>query len=79
MAEESQAGWHARLYRPGDEEGIVALYERVFGHVRAPEWWRWKIKGRPSPIELTWVAVSDEDNSIVGHYPAYPSPSSLMA
>jgi predicted N-acetyltransferase YhbS len=72
MTEESQAGWHARLYRPGDEKGIVALYERVFGHVRSPEWWRWKIKGRPAPLELTWVAVSDEDNSIVGHYPGIP-------
>jgi predicted N-acetyltransferase YhbS len=64
--------WHARLYRPGDETGIVALYERVFGYRRTPEWWRWKIKSFPSAVELTWVAVAERDGSIIGHYPGIP-------
>jgi predicted N-acetyltransferase YhbS len=77
MAADEQAGWHARLYREGDEEGIVALYNRVFSYDRTPDWWRWKIKGRPAPHELTWVAVSDADGSIVGHYAGISSQMKL--
>ncbi len=71
MGDES-AGWHARLYEPGDEEGIVALYARVFGYERTPEWWRWKIKTLPAAVETTWVAVAEKDGSIIGHYPGIP-------
>jgi hypothetical protein len=70
--EEGTDGWHARLYEPGDVVGIVALYARVFGYERTPEWWRWKFKTFPSPVETTWVAVAETDGSIIGHYPGIP-------
>ena len=71
------AGWHARLYEPGDEAGIVALYATVFGYERTPEWWRWKVNTFPTPTELTWVAVSD-DGRIVGHTAGIASRMKLM-
>jgi len=74
---DQSASWHARLYEPGDEEGIVALYARVFGYEHTPEWWRWKIKTLPTKIELTWVAVSN-DGRIVGHTAGISSRMRLM-
>ena len=66
--EEGTEGWHARLYRPGDEDGIGSLYARVFGYSRTPEWWRWKIKTLPADVESTWVAVAEDDGRIIGQY-----------
>ena len=72
MSKDNGLEWQTRLYRPGDELGIVALYEQVFGHRRSPEWWLWKFKGLRAPIELTWVAEASDSGRIIGHYPGIP-------
>lgn len=64
--------WTARAYRPGDEDGIRALFERVFRKPLSVAWWRWKLHTLPTPTENEWVADAG-DAGIVGHYAATPT------
>ncbi|WP_422123967.1 GNAT family N-acetyltransferase [Planococcus sp. X10-3] len=54
-----------RNYQPGDEEGINALYQTVFGKSRSLAEWQWKF------VEFTEAApiiiVAEQDGQIVGH------------
>lgn len=59
-----------RPYRPGDEAALVALFAEVFGKPCSLEWWRWKLKGQPSPVENVWVATAGE--RVVGQYAGIP-------
>lgn len=54
-----------RNYQPGDEEGINALYQAVFGKVRSLEEWQWKFNefSVGEPI----IIVAELDGKIVGH------------
>jgi len=56
-----------RLYRPGDEEGITRLFQKVFGREMSLEEWRWKYTGRGNRTVYSAVAV-DEADGIVAHY-----------
>lgn len=53
-----------RLYQPGDETGINALYEKVFGKRRSLAEWQWKFETFP---ESATIVVSEEDGQINGH------------
>jgi hypothetical protein len=60
----TSAPWHARPYRPGDEQTLVALWTEAFGREMTEEHWRWKAKGRPTPVENVGVAVAADDRPI---------------
>jgi hypothetical protein len=54
-----------RLYRPGDEAGIVALFREVFASELAIPTWRWKyLRG----VEPAPVVVGEDGGRIVCHY-----------
>ncbi|MGE5238952.1 MAG: GNAT family N-acetyltransferase [Chloroflexota bacterium] len=62
-------GVSVRLYREGDECGIVSLFGQVFGREMSLEEWRWKY--RMSYPEKVYSAVAvDDRKGIVGHYGA---------
>jgi hypothetical protein len=60
--------WHLRNYRPGDEPGIAALFERGFGRRIDADAWRWKY--RESPQANVWLGV-DGDRPVF-HYGGVP-------
>ena len=61
-----------RLYRPGDEAGILALFQEVFRKPRGLAHWHWKYRDNPAgPI---FAAVAEgEGGRIVGHYATIPA------
>lgn len=68
--DQATAAWPAvtlRLYRPGDETGILALFQRVFARPRSLAHWRWKYLETPGGPPFLAVAESAE-GEIVGHY-----------
>lgn len=64
------AGLTLRPYRPGDEEGILALFRRVFGQERSLAHWRWKFQDNPAGQQIL-LAVT-ETGELVGQYTAVP-------
>lgn len=60
-----------RTYQPGDEEQILALFNRVFVADRAMPHWRWKFAGNPAGHQIT-VATGD-DGRIVGQFAGLPA------
>ncbi|MFC0187335.1 GNAT family N-acetyltransferase [Fictibacillus aquaticus] len=58
-----------RNYKPGDEEGIQALFQEVFNKKRPLEEWRWKFQQNPYKEPL--IALWDE-NEIAGHVSLVP-------
>lgn len=60
-----------RTYQPGDEEQILALFNRVFDTERAMPHWRWKFTGNPAGRQIT-LAVTD-DGRIVGQFAGLPA------
>lgn len=65
--------WEVRPYRPGDEVELASLFSQVFSKEVTPEWWMWKLKGRASPVENVWLAVSRGDGRIIGQYAGIPA------
>ncbi len=62
-----------RLYQPGDEHGITAIFREVFGREMSLEEWRWKyIESYPKKV-YSAVAVHEE-LGVVGHYGAVRIP-----
>src|SRR5215218_2576787 len=72
----AESDWYVRPFAPGDEVGLLALYERAFRRPRDRRHWRWKLLGRQAPFNLLWVAAvrggAVEEESIVGHYGGIP-------
>lgn len=60
-----------RTYQPGDEEQILALFNRVFGTDRALAHWRWKFLANPAGRQIT-LAVRD-DGRIIGQFAGLPA------
>jgi len=56
--------WQVRPYRAGDERALVELWAEAFGRPMTQEFWRWKAKGRPSPVENVGIAVDAGDRPI---------------
>ncbi|MGA7731257.1 MAG: GNAT family N-acetyltransferase [Chloroflexia bacterium] len=72
-----EADWYVRPYRMGDEDGLLALYERAFRRPRDVRHWRWKLLGRRATYNLLWVAAVRGGDTIageriVGHYGGIP-------
>ena len=59
-----------RTYQTGDEEGILALYNRVFPTSMSPAQWRWTY--RDNTRKRTDVVVAMDGTRIVGHCAAVP-------
>jgi hypothetical protein len=60
-----------RLYKEGDEIGIMKLFHEVFGREMTLEEWRWKYTGRRNEKVYSAVAVHERDG-IVAHYGGMP-------
>ncbi len=66
----SHPDWTIRPYQPGDEQAVVRLFDRVFGHPITETHWRWKLKHLPSPVENVWLAV--HEGQPIFHYGGIP-------
>lgn len=67
--------WIARLYREGDEEGILELWRTVYPertYVREEwlKWWRWMYRDNPRGKGV--IAVADARGKIVSHAAEIP-------
>ena len=60
---------NVRLYRPGDETEITALFKGIFGREMSLQEWKWKyVESYPDKIYST--VAEDSRMGIVGHYGA---------
>ncbi len=66
----AQQNWTIRPYQPGDEQTVVRLFDRVFGHPITEAHWRWKLKHLPSPVENVWLAI--HEGQPIFHYGGIP-------
>jgi hypothetical protein len=72
-----QPRFHVRAFRPGDEAGILALFNRVFAEgdpdfqPRTVEAWRWEFEQNPCGIQI--LVACDEDGRIIAHYAGLPA------
>ncbi len=57
----------ARMYKEGDESGIVKLFKEVFGREMSLDEWKWKYLGRGNKKVYSSVAV-DSEGRVVAHY-----------
>ncbi len=62
-----------RLYRPGDEEGIIKLFREVFGREMSLQEWQWKYI-ESHPLRVYSSVAEDDLGNIVGHYGAVHVP-----
>lgn len=61
----------SRLYRPGDEDGIMQLFKTVFGRDMTAIEWHWKYSGGASKKVYSSIAVMD-NGEVVAHYGGVP-------
>lgn len=65
-------GWAPRLYRPGDEAAILALYPLAFqGLQRSEAYWRWKFRENPQGPQV--VVAEETGGRITGQIAAVPA------
>src|SRR2546422_787311 len=69
--------WHVRPYRPGDERALVALWAEAFNRPMTEAHWRWKVKGRPTPVENVGIAVAADDRPIF-QFVGIPCPAVVL-
>ncbi len=60
-----------RLYRNGDEHGIIKLFKEIFGREMSLEEWRWKYTGKDFLKVYCSLAVN-ENNEVIAHYGGMP-------
>jgi len=60
-----------RLYKAGDEMGIVKLFKEIFNREMTLEEWRWKYTGQGNKKVYSSIAIN-ENNEIVAHYGGVP-------
>jgi hypothetical protein len=72
----STVAYEVRAYRPGDEEPILAAFNRIFArvdpgfHPRTLAEWRWLYEQNPSGCRV-WLAVA-EDGRVLAQYAGLP-------
>jgi hypothetical protein len=64
------SGIEIREYRPGDEHGLVDLFERCSGRAISVAHWRWKMQGGNPGFDNIWIAT--HLGRPVGQYAASP-------
>jgi hypothetical protein len=58
-----------RPYKPGDEEAINNLFNRVFHKSRTLQEWIWKFRDNPASKDPSeWIVVAERDGRVIGHY-----------
>ncbi len=66
--------WHIKDYEPGDEEGIIRLFELTFGKpmgkTESMKHWRWEYLD--NPVGDIYVKLAVDHGEIVGHYAVVP-------
>jgi hypothetical protein len=79
----SERAYTVRPWRPGDEAGILALFNSVFGEgdpnfqPRTPEQWRWLYRDNPAGSQI--VVASIARNRRPAHRSFGARPEMLMA
>lgn len=64
----SEAGLSVRMYRDGDEHGIVRLFGKVFERQMTLREWRWKyLEGEKGRVYSS-LAVDDGTGAVAAHY-----------
>jgi GNAT superfamily N-acetyltransferase len=63
-------GLDVRPYRPGDESGIVALFDRAFVRPAPPGFWAWKYA--QGPVGIDTIVVLDAGGRVVAHMGGVP-------
>ncbi|MFH1998978.1 MAG: GNAT family N-acetyltransferase [Planctomycetota bacterium] len=77
----TEKNWIIRAYEPGDEEGIVSLFNEVFSEVnpdfehRTMDEWYWQF--RDSPLGNQTSVAIDDDGKVIGQYTSIPFPTWL--
>ncbi|MXN65572.1 GNAT family N-acetyltransferase [Stappia sp. GBMRC 2046] len=61
-----------RLWKPGDEDAILALFEQSFGRKMSLEFWRWRFLGHPSGGP--YIALAWDGDRLAAHYAVSPAP-----
>lgn len=64
---------HFRLYQPGDEQAIIALYETTFQQPMSLARWQWQYLQSPTAKTAIMLAFS-ESGQLAGHYAVNPLP-----
>ncbi len=64
------AGLILRPYRPGDEEGILALFRRAYGKEYSMARWRWKFCQNPAGWQI--ILALTEAGEVVGQFAGLP-------
>ncbi|MGH7410897.1 MAG: hypothetical protein ACREJ6_07565, partial [Candidatus Methylomirabilis sp.] len=64
-------GLTLRPYRPGDEEGIRALFKMAYGKERSPAYWRWKFCDNPAGQQIMLAVTGTGE--VVGQYAGVPA------
>lgn len=64
-------GVQIRRYRPGDGPAVNRGFNRVFGHTRSVEEWRWKF---PPEARERALMLAEEKGEVVAHFAALPVP-----
>ena len=68
-----------RWCREGDEAGISALFERVFGNNKAPGEWKWRFLGNSAKVRGFKLArLAEAEGRIVGQYSLMPVRFSIL-
>jgi hypothetical protein len=73
----TDAPWHVRPYRPGDERTLVSLWTEAFGKPMSEAHWRWKAKGRSAAVENVGIAVAADDRPIF-QFVGIPCPAIVL-
>lgn len=60
-----------RMYKGGDEHGIVKLFNSVFSREMTLREWEWKYKGQGNK-RVCSVVLEDRETGIIGHYGGLP-------
>lgn len=64
------AALQLRQYAEGDEQQILALYQRSFGRALSEAFWRWRFES--NPIGERFIALMCDGDRTVGHYAVTP-------
>lgn len=62
--------WEVAEYEPGDEQGIMRLYQLVFGEEMSDDQWRWRYL--KNPTGLVTIILAKAGAQIVGQYALLP-------
>jgi hypothetical protein len=66
------ANLESRTYEPGDEYGIVKLYNKITGRCRTNAQYRWEWLQTPHGAGSIWIIAESESGDIVGHHGLLP-------